>query len=114
MGLADLAEAVVRGTAPAAPLIPIYALLVVSILDVTGSATMVTYRYLSDRFLKPLHERLRAEGLEQGREDERRRWVAWNERRVEAEKNGQPFDEPPPSSGESEQLSSNTEIMESP
>ena len=33
-GLADLANAVVKGTAPAAPLIPIYALLAISTLDV--------------------------------------------------------------------------------
>ena len=57
---------------------------------------MVTYRYLSDKFLKPLHEKLRAEGREKGREEERRKWATWNERRLEAEKRGEPFDEPPP------------------
>ena len=102
--LADSANAVVRGAATAAPLIPIYALLVVSTLDVLGSVTMVTYRYLSDKFLKPLHERLRQEGRQEGRkegrEEERRKWAAWNQRREEAETKGETFNEPPPSSEE--------------
>ena len=55
---------------------------------------MVTYRYLSDKFLKPLHEKLR----EEGRKENQRLWAAWNQRRLEAEENGQPFDEPPPGS----------------
>ena len=42
---------------------------------------MVTYRYLSDKFLKPLHEKLRAEG----REEVQLRWASWNQRRLEAE-----------------------------
>ena len=99
-GLADSANAVVRGTAPAAPLIPIYALLVISTLDLVGSVTMVTYRYLSDKFLKPLHEKLRTEG----RQQERRLWAAWNQRRLEAEQNGEPFDEPPPGSNDNGKL----------
>ena len=53
---------------------------------------MVTYRYLSDKFLKPLHEKLRAEG----REEVQLRWASWNQRRLEAKQNGEPFDEPPP------------------
>ena len=81
---------------------------------------MVTYRYLSDKFLKPRQDAPRdkrpkegpkepwkedwkdgwragwREGLCEGREQEQRRWVAWNARRVDAERNGQPFDEPPP------------------
>jgi hypothetical protein len=91
-GFADIARAVVRGTAPAAPLIPIYALMAISVLDVAGGSVVITARYLSDKFLKPLHEKLR----EEGREEERRLWVTWNERRLEAEKRGEPFDEPPP------------------
>ena len=60
---------------------------------------MVTYRYLSNKFLKPLHEKLREEGREKGREEGReetqRKWDDWNQRRLEAEQNGQPFNEPP-------------------
>lgn len=97
--LPEIARAVVTGTSPAGPLIPIYALLVISSLDLTGGATVVTYRYLSDKFLKPLHEKLR----EEGREEERRQWAAWNQRRLDAEGKGQPFDEPPPGTGDDQE-----------
>lgn len=54
-------------------------------------------------------ERARAQGLQEGREageqagrqqgmhEERQRWMQWLERRRQAEENGLPFDEPPPS-----------------
>ena len=54
-------------------------------------------------------ERARAEGLEEGREagleagkkagmhEQHKRWMEWLDRRRQAEENGQPFDEPPPS-----------------
>ena len=107
-GLADLANAVVKGTSPAAPLIPIYALLVISTLDVVGGATVVTARYLSDKFLKQLHEKLREEGrergLEEGRNETQCQWAAWNQRRLDAENNGEPFDEPPPELDNSQEL----------
>ena len=38
-----------------------------------------------------------------GQARERERWEAWNERRLEAEANGQPFDEPPPSAQKTEE-----------
>ena len=99
-GFPEIANAIVRGTAPAAPLIPIYALLAITVLDAVGGALMVTARYLGDKFLKPLQERLRKEGREIGREEGREevqlQWDAWNQRRLEAEQNDRPFDEPPP------------------
>ena len=68
---------------------------------------MVTYRYLSNKFLKPLEEkmrqeseRIREESLQEGREENQRLWAAWNQRRLEAERNGEPFDEPPPGSSD--------------
>ncbi len=93
-GLSEIAIAVVRGTASAAPLIPIYALMAITALDLIGG-TVVTARYLSDKLLKPLHEKIRSEG----REEVQRLWATWNQRRLEAEQNGEPFDEPPPGSG---------------
>ncbi len=63
---------------------------------------MVTARYLSDKFLKPFHEKLRAEGRSEGRSEGRkevqRLWAAWNQRRLEVEQNGEPFNEPHPGS----------------
>ena len=63
---------------------------------------MVTARFLTEKFLEPLRERLREEGREEGRK-EVRRWAAWNQRREAAEKEGEPFDEPPPYSEENQE-----------
>ena len=38
----------------------------------------------------------KAEGKEMGIAEERAKWSAWNNRRLEAEKAGAPFNEPPP------------------
>ena len=105
-GLADTAIAIVSAAAPASPLIIIYAILTISAIDVVGGFTVVTARYLTDKFLKPRIERRRAEahaeglaeGLTEGREEERRKWTDWNRRRLEAETSGVPFDQPPPAS----------------
>ena len=35
-------------------------------------------------------------GRAEGRAEERAEWLAWNNRRLEAERDGVPFDEPPP------------------
>jgi predicted transposase YdaD len=63
---------------------------------------MVTARYLTNKFVKPViekHEaRGRVEGRVEGQVEERRKWIEWNTRRLEAEKSGQHFDEPPPAS----------------
>jgi hypothetical protein len=92
------------------PLIVLDAILIVTVVDLLGGVTLVTYRYLSNKFLVPLQQKLLEEGLEkgrqegrqkgrqEGREEERRLWSDWNRRRVEAEEKGEPFLEPPPGS----------------
>ena len=35
-------------------------------------------------------------GRDEGRSEKNAEWSAWNSRRMEAERNGAPFDEPPP------------------
>ena len=47
---------------------------------------------LAEQFNKKRYEAGRTEG----RVDLQKEWEAWNERREEAEANGQTFDEPPP------------------
>ena len=42
-------------------------------------------------------EKTRAEATAKTREEVTALWQAWNERRIEAERLGEPFDEPPPS-----------------
>ena len=89
-------------------LIVLYSIATTIALDIVGGMIMVTARYLENKFVKPLIERHKAEGRAEGREEgvvagiatgeaaERRRWTEWNARRIEAERAGAPFDEPPP------------------
>ncbi len=58
------------------------------VVDVVMILTLLVEDYLRKR-----HERDQATGAAQ----ERERWEAWNQRRLEAEANNQPFTEPPPS-----------------
>ena len=83
-------------------LILIYAIATTVALDILGGMALVTARYLGNKFVKPLIERHKAAGREEGvavgEAAERRRWTEWNNRRIEAERAGVPFDEPPPAS----------------
>ena len=56
---------------------------------------MVLARSLEE-WLEKRREKRREADLAEGRAEERARWVAWNNRRIAAEKNNEPFDEPPP------------------
>ena len=55
---------------------------------------------LAERYLRRRYEAGRAEGKAEGKEEGRTEaweaWEAWNQRRLAAEKAGQPFNEPPP------------------
>ena len=42
-------------------------------------------------------KQLKDEGRQEGQRELQRQWIAWNERRIAAERAGSPFDEPPPS-----------------
>ena len=108
--LAHTAIATANGVGQVAMLILIYSIATTIAMDFLGGTVMVTARYLEHKFVKPLIERHKAEGREEGREegmtagiavgeaDANRRWTEWNSRRVEAERAGLPFDEPPPAS----------------
>ena len=123
-GVNELIIAVVSGTAPAVPLFVVYAILGVTAMDLIGGGAMVTARYLTKKLIEPLDRKReeelesrfergrsegrsegvaqgvaqgRAEGVAQGVERERRAWTHWNSRRLEAEADGLPFNEPPPS-----------------
>ena len=100
-GVRDIIIAVVNETAKAAALIALYAVSITYVLDIAGGIIMVTARYLTDKFVEPLRERLREEGRAEGRAeimDMVRKWEDWNKRRMKAEDEGIPFDEPPPAS----------------
>lgn len=103
--LAETTIIVATKTAAVSPAIVIYAILMTVLMDLMEGVAVVTKRYLTNRFVKPLIERHKAEGRQKGREEGRkegRREVLeeihnWNLRRLEAEKKGEPFREPPPS-----------------
>ena len=57
---------------------------------------MVTNRWLEEKWLNPWLERRKAEGVAKGKAEEHSRWTEWNQRRIEANEAGIPFDEPPP------------------
>lgn len=98
--------AAVKEAAPAQPMIVVCAIFVTTILDLAGGLAVVTAKFLTDKFIEPRRERLRKqamkEGYEQGlkqvREAMARQGAEWNGRREEAERNGVPFNEPPPGS----------------
>lgn len=84
-GVSGLREQVLYVWGETEPLVVVSA--VVALIAVEGWA-MLAERYLRERYRK---------GREEGREEERKAWREWNDRRVLAEKNGHPFNEPPPS-----------------
>ena len=100
--LESAAIATANGVGQVDTLILIYAIATTVALDIMGGMILVTARYLENKFVKPLIERHKAEGREEGiatgEAAERRRWTEWNSRRIEAERAGVPFDEPPPAS----------------
>ena len=53
---------------------------------------MLAERYLRRRF---------QEGREEGRQEQQAAWSAWYERMEDAQRRGEPFDEPPPRMEES-------------
>jgi hypothetical protein len=64
-------------------LAPIIVFVTASTVLIQEGGEMLAERYLRRRF-------------EKGKEEERKRWMEWNKRRLEAEAEGKPFDEPPP------------------
>ena len=74
-----------------------------AILIVEG-IPMVAERYLQRRYNEGEEagraagvKEGRAEGVKEGRKSTQQLWEAWNRRRLEAEANNEPFNEPPPS-----------------
>ncbi len=55
------------------------------------------YAMLAEKYLKRRYAEGRAEGCVEGRVEKQALWKAWNNRRLEAEARGEPFDEPTPS-----------------
>ena len=81
-------------------------------VNVMGEMAMSVYQAMVNRYVIPVIEKHKAEGRVEGRVEgraeglvegriegrtgEREEWLAWNRRRIDAEKNGRIFDESPP------------------
>ena len=103
-GAAQTIVAIVSKSAPGEFLIIIYSLMTVTALDLGGGYIVVTARYLTNKWVKPLQDKFRQEGHKKGLEEgieigatgERQYWLDRERRRLEAEAQGIPFDEPLP------------------
>ena len=81
-----------------------------ALLTIEGPQTlMVVADYLRKKLIEPLEEkrrleaeRLREEAIAEGEARNQAAWEAWNERRMAAEADGEPFDEPPPGTSSTE------------
>lgn len=103
-GILETSIAVGSKASSGVPIIVVYSILGVMIGNfILGGGIMVmaraTKEYLYDK-IERQRERLRQEGRKQGIEQGRASLAAevadWNARRLEAEKRGEPFNEPPP------------------
>ncbi len=63
----------------------------------TEAYYVVIFGGIVEKYQNRLKQR-EAEGEARGVAKNQRKWESWNQRRLEAEAKGQPFDEPPPSS----------------
>ena len=90
--LETVAVAAALKTAAVVPLIILCGMFIVPAIDFIGGVMMVTARYLTNKFVKPLIERHKAEG----RAEANAEWRAWYNRMMDARAANQPFDEPPP------------------
>ena len=72
--------------------IAIFAMVFTGTVHLLGDTLMTLNQYLVNRFVLPLIEAHKAEG----RAENQAEWVAWNERRLDAEREGRDFAEPPP------------------
>ncbi len=62
-----------------------------TVVFVEGSEMLV------EKYLRRRYQAGKAEGKAEGRSEAWHEWQAWNQRRLENEKEGRPFTEPPPS-----------------
>lgn len=95
-GLLETAVAVGSGASSGVPLIVIYSIIIVIVSSfILGGGIMVmaraTKEYLYAK-IEQQREKLREEGREALAEEVR----IWNQKRLDAEERGEPFDEPPP------------------
>ncbi len=73
--------------------------IVLSTILLVEGRYMLVEQYLKARYYKGVEKGMEVgeeKGEEKGREEERQEWLAWYERMQAAQREGRPFDEPPP------------------
>ena len=98
----DFALAVLAEFGTVAIAIAVLAMPLTRVVNWTGEVLMSLSQTIVNRFVIPVIEAHRAEGREEGRREGRTEvmaWRAWNERRIDAERDGREFDESPPGDG---------------
>ena len=104
-GLEPTVVAAALKTAAVVPLIILCGMFIVPAMDFIGGVLMVTAKYLTNKFVKPLIEKHKAEGKEMGLAEGKEmglaeadaEWEVWYADFRAAQERGEPFDEPPPS-----------------
>ena len=72
------------------------AMLLTRPVNIMGGTAMSLYQAMVNRYVIPVIEKHKSEGRAEGLEQAHEEWIAWNRRRVEAERWGRDFDESPP------------------
>lgn len=85
------------GASRAIPLFIVLSITVVIFAEFIGGLIVVLARYLKHKFEKQAEARGKAQGIDQANAA----WESWYERMKKAQDKDQPFDEPPPSLGNS-------------
>ena len=91
-GAGDFALAVAGDFSDVGAGLAMVAMLLTRPVNMMGEIAMSVYHAIVNRYVIPVIEKHKAEG----RAEEREQWLAWNRRRIEAEKHGLKFDESPP------------------
>lgn len=92
-------EAMVYGSSRAIPLFIVLSITVPLVAEFIGGLIVVLAQYLIRKFEKRGEERGIEQGMEQGRKQANSAWLTWYKNMKDAEARGEPFDEPPPSTG---------------
>ena len=101
--LADVVQTTVEKMVLGVPGFSILSIILLVIIQKGGRVAVTFIDERRNRLKKEREEGIavgvvkgRAEGREEGRAENQAAWTAWNSRRIEAEKRGERFDEPPP------------------
>ena len=93
---ADAAQLAGEKTWPAIPAFFITSIIILAIIQ-KGGGMVLTFVDKHRKKLEKAQAEARAEGRSEGRSESHAEWTEWNRRRLEAERRGERFDEPPPS-----------------